>query len=186
MPDALNQIARRHGVSADAARHVLDALRASGGRLAQFNHPELGGQGQWMSGMVMIGDMFNAPLKAKVAALCEDLAAVALRAPGGRSAFAASPPPAPPGAWWPATMGTPAASGAQHGVRYAYFANHRRLLIERAGAILAYDTGNHVIQGVAQQQPQAAGGDLVFTSQLGTVPLDRLPVVPPPGRDAPA
>ncbi|MFM8524351.1 MAG: hypothetical protein ACKOCM_01815, partial [Cyanobacteriota bacterium] len=42
-----------------------------------FNHPELGGSGQWMaSGMMMIGDMFNNGLKARVDGLCRDVSAV--------------------------------------------------------------------------------------------------------------
>jgi hypothetical protein len=48
-------------------------VAAGGGTLAQFNcnHPELGGNGQWMSGgMTMVGDMFNYGLKATVSGLC--------------------------------------------------------------------------------------------------------------------
>ena len=55
------------GVSVDAVRTLLFAVAAGGGTLAQFNHPELGGNGQWMSGgMTMVGDMFNYGLKATV------------------------------------------------------------------------------------------------------------------------
>ena len=56
----------------------------------------------------------------------------------------------------------------------------RRLLIERSGATTAYDTGNHVIHGVAQQQSTVRAGDVVFTSQLGAVALHELHVVPLP------
>lgn len=42
--------AQRYSVSADAVRAVLEALVASGGGMAQFNHPDLGGMGQWSSG----------------------------------------------------------------------------------------------------------------------------------------
>jgi hypothetical protein len=56
--------------------------------MAQFSHPELGGMGQWsMGGMIMVGDMFNNGLKARVDALCNDLSAL-LRGP---SPFAAQP-----------------------------------------------------------------------------------------------
>jgi hypothetical protein len=41
-------------------RTLLFAVSAGGGTLAQFDHAELGGSGQWMSGgMTMVGDMFN-------------------------------------------------------------------------------------------------------------------------------
>jgi hypothetical protein len=38
--------------------------------MAQFNHPEFAGSGQWMQGgMLMLGDMFNHALKGRVDAL---------------------------------------------------------------------------------------------------------------------
>jgi hypothetical protein len=53
-------IADRHGVSSDAVYTLLMALAAGGGRQVQFNHPDLGGMGQWsQGGMIMVGDMFN-------------------------------------------------------------------------------------------------------------------------------
>lgn len=55
-------------------RVMLAALVAGHGSQAQFNHPELGGLGQWSrGGMLMIGDMFNNGLKARVDALASDL-----------------------------------------------------------------------------------------------------------------
>ncbi len=82
MPD-LDAIAARHGVGLDAVRHLLDALARGHGRMAQFNHPDLGGMGQWSAGgMTMIGDMFNAGLKARVVALCDELAPLATAMPG--------------------------------------------------------------------------------------------------------
>jgi hypothetical protein len=48
------------------------ALQRSGGGQAQFGHPDLGGMGQWMPGMLMIGDMFNSGLKARVDSLFQD------------------------------------------------------------------------------------------------------------------
>jgi hypothetical protein len=45
--EALAQIASRHDVSPDAVEHVLLALLAGQGTQAQFNHPDLGGMGQW-------------------------------------------------------------------------------------------------------------------------------------------
>ena len=67
--------ATRHGVSLEAALAALGALAQGQGRQAQFDHPELGGMGQWsQGGMIMIGDMFNSGLKARVDALLNDLA----------------------------------------------------------------------------------------------------------------
>ena len=56
---------------------LLQALLNSKGTMAQFDHRELGGAGQWMpGGMTMVGDMFNHGLKAKVDGLCSDLSQI--------------------------------------------------------------------------------------------------------------
>ena len=72
---ALAGAAQQFGVSLEAVRSVFDALAAGGGRMAQFNHPDLGGMGQWsQGGMTQVGDMFNQTLKERVGALCATLA----------------------------------------------------------------------------------------------------------------
>ena len=164
---ALAAIAQRHEFSVDAARVMLDAVAKGQGGMAQFDHPEFGGFGQWMrGGMTMVSDMFDDRLKARVAALCEDLAELASQAP---DAFEAAEP------WWPADLGSPDSAGAQNDVRYAYFAGKRRLAIDRHGKIAVYDTLDHRIYGVSQQQ--GTHGTLAFTSQHGTLDLASLPVI---------
>jgi hypothetical protein len=71
----LEDIAKRHGVSLEAAAALLGALAQSNGSQVQFNHPDLGGMGQWSpGGMIMVGDMFNQGLKHRVDTLCNELA----------------------------------------------------------------------------------------------------------------
>jgi hypothetical protein len=71
----IHELAQRYSVSPDAVLTLLHALVNGNGTLAQFNHRDLGGSGQWMrGGMVMVGDMFNQALKAKVDGLCTELA----------------------------------------------------------------------------------------------------------------
>ena len=41
------ELARRYGVSSGAVMTMLQSLIAGGGSMAQFNHPEFGGLGQW-------------------------------------------------------------------------------------------------------------------------------------------
>ena len=54
----INDLAQHYGVSADAVMTLLQALLNSKGTMAQFDHRELGGAGQWMpGGMTMVGDM---------------------------------------------------------------------------------------------------------------------------------
>ncbi|SEP38718.1 Short C-terminal domain-containing protein [Methylobacterium sp. ap11] len=195
MPD-LDAIAARHGVGPDAVRHLLDALARGHGRMAQFDHPDLGGMGQWSAGgMTMIGDMFNTGLKARVVALCDELAPLAAAMPGenrgssqsqsqgfgsGDSWSGSSVGGSWGGAsWWPDGLGQPATSGSQNDARYAFFPQARRLAIESGGRVTLYDTGDHQIGGVSQQQ--GSSHSLAFTSQFGPVRLEELPVVGAPG-----
>jgi len=79
------------------------------------------------------------------------------------------------GNWWSAELGFPNGTGSQNNIRYAYFANARRLAVEINWHVTVYDTLDHQIGGVSQQQ--GAGASLTFTSQSGTVPVASLPVV---------
>lgn len=74
--------------------------------------------------------------------------------------------------WWSGDLGHPSSSGSQKDMRYAFFPEKARLLIEQNGKIAIYDSGDHRINGVSQQQGH--GQDLTFTSQNGTVELGRL------------
>lgn len=68
-----------------------------------------------------------------------------------------------------------ASTGAQNNLRYAVFPQARRLAIEVNGHVTVYDTLDHQIGGVGQQQ--GYGASFTFTSQYGTVLVDQLPVV---------
>ncbi len=206
---AVDDLAQRYGVSSDAVSTLLRALVAGNGTMAQFSHPELGGMGQWsQGGMTMVGDMFNQGLKARVDGLCTELATL-LR--GQQLTFAGSFQsqsqsgsggqgnaslfmPSSGGMysnWWPSELGTPAATGAQNDVRYAWFPGTRRLAIDLGGNLSVYDTLDHQIGGFSQQQ--GSGGSLTFTSQKGLVRVLDLPIIsgadalpqPAPEREAP-
>jgi hypothetical protein len=203
----LHELAQRYHVSIEAVTTLLYALVKGNGTMAQFNIQELGGTGQWMrGGMVMVGDMFNNSLKAKVEGLCSDLSAL-LATPllQPLSSRGATPsrgvqyqqqessrqteqggthPPvsaslvfqgSDSGSWWPEGLGTPTTTGAQNSIRYAYFPQTRRLAVEVNGKMTLYDTRDHQISGVSQQQ--GAESSLTFTSQHGVVPVATLPVV---------
>src|SRR2546422_2362231 len=78
----VTELAQRYGVSTEAVLTLLSALMRGHGTMAQFDHRELGGRGQWMpGGMVMVGDMFNHALKAMVDGLCTELAALLAASP---------------------------------------------------------------------------------------------------------
>jgi hypothetical protein len=170
--DLVERMAKKHSVSPTAVQVVLAALRSGGGRMAQFSHADFGGMSQWSPGMSMVGDMFNRQLKAKLDALCSDIAAhldASPAADGTRSvgdevsyrSMSGSPD------WWPAGLGRPGAVGAQNNLRYAVFPDTRRLVIDDQGATTVYDTGSHRIFGVAQAQ--SSDQTLSFTSHDGLV-----------------
>ena len=185
---AITDIASRHGVSLQAATALLDSLAYGNGYQAQFNHPELGGMGQWsQGGMIMIGDMFNQGLKYRVDGLCNELSGLlraqpSIHAPtgnwqlqgqGGVSLFVEGAGSS--NHWWPAELGDPASQGAQNDLRYAFFPGSRRIAIQQGGRVRVYDSGEHRLSGFSQQQ----GGDqsLTFTGQFGVVRVADLPEV---------
>ncbi|MGF6266954.1 hypothetical protein OKW49_007948 [Paraburkholderia youngii] len=227
-------IAQRHGFSTDAVMSMLESVIRGNGSMAQFNHPEFGGSGQWMQGgMIMVSDMFNNSLKGRVDGLCSELSRLIANQPdlihsgsfqsqsqgtqqqgnegGGQqqqhsaghggsnqqqtavgpvSLFVPSAP-GTSGDWWPAELGRPNSTGAQNDVRYAYFAQPRRLAIEVNGKVTLYNTLDHQISGFSQQQSR--GASLTLASQHGLVAVASLPVVsvggvpqaPPPVREEP-
>ncbi len=153
----LQEFADRHAVTFDAVVTLLRALIAGNGSQAQFDHPDLGGMGQWSrGGMIMVGDIFNQGLKHRVDTLCNELANLLRSQPllragsgsfqsqsqgsgdaslfvqGSNSSF---------GRWWPGDLGDPSATGAQNEMRYAYFPHTRRLAIRLGGRVSVYDTG---------------------------------------------
>ena len=177
---AVADLAQRYRVSDGAIRNLLDAVLRGGGAMAQFSHPELGGNGQWMrGGMTMVGDMFNSGLQSTVSGICSELSSqmasgvVLVTVPDRAAAGVAFGSLG--GDWWPAELGRPSSSGGQNDAAYAYFPGPRRLAIRRGGTVTLYDTGDHVISGVQQQQ--GGRGSLEFSSQLGTFTVDSLPVV---------
>jgi hypothetical protein len=176
--DLVDRMAKKHSVSPAAVQVVLAALRRGGGRMAQFSHADFGGMSQWSPGMSMVGDMFNTQLKAKLDALCTDIAAhldASEIADGARSEEVSYRSPNRSDDWWPAGLGRPAAVGAQNDLRYAVFPETRRLVIDDQGTVSVYDTGPHRIFGVAQAQ--SADRTLTFTSQDGLVRIADLPRV---------
>lgn len=180
-------LADRYRVSADAVKALLIAVINGGGSMAQFYHPELGGNGQWMrGGMTMVGDMFNYGLQGTVSGICSELSNFTANnqayeplppAAQGQSQFQGSGFGGFNGSnWWPGDLGSPSSSGGQNDSRYAYFPQTRRLAVQHDGQVTVYDTLDHQIGGVQQQQGGRYGSQS-FTSQFGTFTVESLPVV---------
>jgi hypothetical protein len=191
----IEDVALRTGFSPDAVTSMLFSVMAGRGGMAQFNHPEFGGSGQWMSGgTIMISDMFNNVLQARVNALCNELSTLVRDEPGiaaagtfqsqsqgepremnGALSRLLTPETSGRANWWPPDLGVPSSLGAQNDVRYAYFPAARRLAVDLKGKVTVYDTQDHQIGGFSQQQSRL--GSLSFASQVGPVDVSRLPVV---------
>ena len=80
-----------------------------------------------------------------------------------------------PERWWPEALGDhPHSSGGQNDVRYVYFADKKRLVVDAGdGKNRVYDTGDHDITGVQQHQ-DGSSKKLTFTSQHGEMDLEKL------------
>ena len=94
--------------------------------------------------------------------------------PMGQASLFVAPAPGTSGDWWPGDLRWPNSTGAQNGVRYAYFAQARRLAIEVNGRVTVYDTLDHQIGGFSQQQ--SIGGSVSFNSQYGLIDVASLPI----------
>jgi hypothetical protein len=213
--DLINGIAQRNGFSFDATLSMLQSVINGNGSMAQFNHPEFAGSGQWMrGGTTMVSDMFNNSLKGRVDGLCSELSNLVASQPdlvrsgsfqsqsqggsaqnigvgngqqqsnygggsqqqgGGGFGAASLFVPGTSNDWWPSDLRFPNSTGAQNGVRYAYFAQARRLVIDVGGTVTVYDTLDHQIGGFSQQQ--SVGATLSFNSQYGLIDVASLPVI---------
>lgn len=168
-PEIVSHIAQRYRVSENAVRELFRALQRTGGAQAQFHHPDLGGYGQWMSGMIMLSGSNDPQFKARISGLAAELAAM-VEASNPMSASTM------PESWWPADFGHPSAAGEQHGIRYAYFPDRERLLVQQGAAVFSYDTAGQHITGFAQQQ--STSSRLCFTTVSGALQLAQLKCVP--------
>jgi hypothetical protein len=160
MGTSLSEIASRTGLSEGAVHALRDAIIRGRGVQAQFDHPELGGMGQWMrGGMVMVGDMFNSALAAKVSLACALLSEL-------DDVRVASPP----SKWWPDDMGRPSQSASQDSLDYAFFPSSQRLAVRQSGAVTLYDLSGVTFRGVGAQS-----GRLIVHTSTGPKALDEFP-----------
>lgn len=178
-------LAARYGLSQGAVEHMARAVANGGGTMAQFNVPELGGNGQWMAGgMTMVGDMFNSGLQATVSNLCGELSNAMAQGPFFNRVQTLSG-----SAWWPEHLGVPSSTGGQNQARYAYFPQERRIAFDPGNGqpVILLDTRDHNIGGFSQQQ--SGPGDpylgITFSSQYGQYPLSSLARVDEPAAASP-
>ncbi|MBF0313108.1 MAG: hypothetical protein HQK50_00790 [Oligoflexia bacterium] len=175
-PVAAKALAKKYAISVQTVNSLYQAIDAGRGSQAQFNLSELGGMGQWSSGgMVMIGDMFNSSLKAKVISLASDLATIyrdgghgsaisSCDSCGGAQAIASVAPMGGGDSF----MNFPSMSGGQNGLSYEYYPGKAELLVTlRDGQRYLYSTKGMEITGVSQKT-DALGSALLLQLNNGT------------------
>jgi hypothetical protein len=77
--------------------------------------------------------------------------------------------------WWPPNLRRPSKSGAHGTLKFAFFADKRRLLVESGELLLLFDCGEHQIREVEERFGQESG--IVFTSQNGLHPIGDLRLI---------
>ncbi len=170
MNDFLTSLAQRYGLDVGTLDELLRQLQRTEGRQAQFNHPALGGFGQWQSGMLMIGAMNDHALKARVAALFEALIPLvgASSAPEQPQIGGTSPGESRQ-AQGQTSIGTTGAgrsgfSGSQNNVSYRYDSAHNQLILNDTDV---YDTTGYRLRGVNASQQSGGPSSLVIHTDAG-------------------
>lgn len=164
--EVIRELAQEHTVTLSTVATLLHGLQATGGNQVQFNIPELGGMGQWQPSMVMVGDMFNQELKAKVDQLCTALSGFSRQLPRE-----VADPKGTLLGQTPATF-----KGSQNEFEYTYYADENRLVIYHEEKNTSYDTTGYPLTGVQQAQ-DGKGNSLGFTYPGGTVEVKDLPEI---------
>ncbi|MGZ4991738.1 MAG: SHOCT domain-containing protein [Methylobacter sp.] len=203
----INNIAQRYHFSPDAVFSMLQSVINGNGSMAQFNHPEFGGSGQWMKGgMIMLGDMFNNGLKNSVSGLCQELSNLIANQPGliqsgsfqsqqqgsqqqNNSGYQQQNNSGPTGA---VSLFVPPPAGSSGnwwpaGLQFPNSTgaqNNVRYAYFATIRRLAIEANGHVTlydtldhQIGGFSQQQSVGGSITFTSQYGLVDVNTLPVI---------
>jgi hypothetical protein len=171
--DQLRLLAEQYAIDASVLEDLLRQLERTQGRQAQFNHPALGGYGQWQSGMLMISAMNDHALKARVTRLFEDLLPLTRVPTTPPQPSPITPPPAPgsgasQGQQQSSQGGTGGGrsgfSGAQNGISYRYDSASNQLVINDTDT---YDTTGYRLTGVSASQQNGGASSLVIHTDVG-------------------
>lgn len=177
----LQSLAQKHDVPLEAVQALAVELARTRGRAVRFDIAALGGEGRWKYGeRANVGNGFNEDLNRKVTAICMVIAE-ALQDREDTLLFDRTEAPSPsvkpadqPQRWWPDGFGDPTADGLISGMRYAYFPERDRLLMQHNLRTRYFDTTGYVVDAVIQTEIRGFPGILVQTNQ-GPLMLHTLP-----------
>ncbi|MCU0392081.1 MAG: hypothetical protein MUE81_13260 [Thermoflexibacter sp.] len=167
MKKEIEKIAKKYEVSVGAIMMLVSGLQSTNGNQVQFNHPDLGGLGQWQLGMVMIGDMFNHTLKMKINEICQELALLVRNEK-------INPPKKSVIQNFDSIHGKPAFKGSQNNLHYAYYPEKNLFILEQYGIVEKYNTEGYQIVGLSQQQSNFTQ-DIQLQTDKGSITIANLP-----------
>ena len=163
----INDIAEKYGLPVNIIRKLASELEKTEGQSVRFDIEEIGGKGSWrLHEIANVGNGKNADLNEAVTELCTEISEKIREAlydeddeptivsrsrqkvtldetiESLESAIKAS-------VWWDARYGAdPEKVGHVAGMPFAYFAQHRRLILRQGLRSRIFDTNNYNVQDV--------------------------------------
>lgn len=188
----IKELSSKYEIDQDAVECLYNSIQAGNGTMAQYNHPGLGGMGQWMAGGSVMS--FNWVLAGKITQMANAISQKILERPSQQSSqpakvvpvspvqqkpvvnnsnpsftpFAPMKPMAPMTFSFPQGNGekSPDMSGAQNGTSYKYFKNDDVLEITKNGSTKKIILSAKLV-GVSQEQDQQGHQKFVFKDVNG-------------------
>jgi hypothetical protein len=179
-------MAEAFAVSEESIAILAGALLRGKGDIARFNIPELGGQGIWKKGQgAVIGNGFDDNLNQQATELCEAIQE-ALYSEANRSTLEVQgvtdtsdmmpvsiQPDGKEVSWWPKAFGKADIQGETDTLRYAYFSEHHRLIVQTNQRTRFFDTTGFHIHSIGS----VGGADFmnaIVKTDVGEFALSRL------------
>lgn len=174
------RLAGKYHVSVRVIEVLADMIQRTKGEEARFEIPELGGKCIWKPKQgAIVGNGFNDALNQRATDLCNEIAQLLRSEDPERDettilsaldeTVAVSPviPEAQIlGAWWPSHLGEkPALLGNAGTMRYAYFVEKDRLVIQNNLRNRLFDTTGYIVTSVAAGRSAGFFNTLVHTDK---------------------
>lgn len=179
-------LAEAFHVSEDTVAALTESILRGRGDHARFNIPELGGQGIWKLGQdAVIGNGFDEDLNQQATDLCNAIQE-ALMSESNRTTLefqgvtdtsdlmpVSIKPDEEDTNWWPREFGQADIYGETDTLRYAYFVEYNRLVVQTSQRLRVFDTTGFHIHSIAS----VGGADFmsaVVKTDVGEFPLSKL------------
>jgi hypothetical protein len=163
----INDIAQKYGLPGGIIRKLASELEKTAGQSVRFDIEEIGGKGSWrLNEIASVGNGKNADLNDAVTELCveisekirediydEDEAPTLVSRSRQKvtldDTIESLADALKHSAWWDARYGSdPEKTGSVSGMKFAYFAQQRRLILRQGLRSRIFDTENYNVQDV--------------------------------------